>query len=372
MTDLLTCGSDNLVPPSPTHTARGTSTSIPNDANISVRSNASFAQISPVAEFYTTPRGSLQPTPPASSCGANPRASSSPALTGIGTPVTNLSRPSSATGHGRGHAEEHEPARKKPRSGYEAPNSANTGTLGAMEPVIALADAMRRACIELDRRIQDCNGCKSFDGQVDKPRYRILRDACAKGDIFYVIIHRFFCLWSRDKTLAHKAFATGPECIDSTFNQLMYVLRSNNDMSPAHLAWFSGFPHFLHRVEGFSSACTDVAHFLAHFSTNWQQLVDSVKARGFPLLSWEPKKILMCRSPGLESILFTLSRRRAGIDDGALANSLTILFNRDQAKELQMVAVSASQEAVDKSREELARHYIELISQQRRSKTPQG
>ncbi|KAK5987426.1 hypothetical protein PT974_11553 [Cladobotryum mycophilum] len=276
-----------------------------------------------------------------------------------------------------------EPDRSRPRLAPKDGNAENVehprkrsrrdnGPISNSEDPRPPVDPLAHCCQILDQRIREFNNYQSLGSMVEKARYRILRDACGNGDLFYVVLHRFFCLWTRDKARVHAAFSIQSNYIDLAFNSLLIVLRNNQEMPNIHLVWFSDFPGFLTQIPGFDNIRMQISDFLLHFATKWMPLLNEIGVRKYPLLAWEPRVLLRCCSHTLESILFTLSRRGLGIDDGPLATELTNLFAKDQRKEYQMAERNASVQDVSISREDMVVLYKTLMGQALRREAQQA
>ncbi|PNY19825.1 MIZ zinc finger protein [Tolypocladium capitatum] len=180
--------------------------------------------------------------------------------------------------------------------------------------------------------------------RLEKPRYRLLFDACAKADPVYIVLHQVFCRWSFNRESVYALLEPDRHVVDSSFELLMCALRNNSELSRAHLQWFSSFPlrvdcttGAMLGVQTYSHIFVQINAFLRHFATGWGQLLVMVNSRKYPLMVWELKDILKCTSPVLQEILFISSRRTLKSDDRAPLHELQRVFSLDQRNESRIV-----------------------------------
>ncbi|KAM4065997.1 hypothetical protein HRG_000156 [Hirsutella rhossiliensis] len=187
-------------------------------------------------------------------------------------------------------------------------------------------------------RLRAFGGFHSLDPAREKPRYKLLCDACVKGDLFYIIFHQLFCLWSTNREVAYTWLVPERAVVDSVFGLLLQVLRRNSDLPAIHLHWFASFPLGFKDVAGFvprrqiHDVLSQINFFLQHFVTGWGRVLANIDERRYPPLVCEFQSVLMCTSPVLQWVLFTSSRRRLGIEDVA-AYELYRLFTTDRNNE---------------------------------------
>ncbi|KAH7326349.1 hypothetical protein B0I35DRAFT_132410 [Stachybotrys elegans] len=220
---------------------------------------------------------------------------------------------------------------------------------------------------EVDTRLGQFNRPDSLHHAVEAPRYRILRDACAQSDYFYIIFHRHFCLWSRDRATLYAEYhgLVAPQTIDDAFNELLQVLRPNYEIASHHLQWFSEFPSSLNRdaapvVQYWKS---QIAEFLIKYSRDWPLASVKIASRGVPITAGELKDVLNCRSRVLQLVIFTMSRRSLGILDGPRASQLNALFNHDQNVEQWLSEGRRMPNQVADARREIWLQYTSLMTQ---------
>ncbi|RDA95874.1 hypothetical protein CP533_5141, partial [Ophiocordyceps camponoti-saundersi (nom. inval.)] len=181
--------------------------------------------------------------------------------------------------------------------------------------------------------------------------YKMLDLACSKGDLFYLVFHQAFCLWSLNNSYAHAFLSASPQVVDHAFHLLLRVWRQNSELPMHHLQWFAAFPVFLnssaYRGNLLSrdqvSCITPLVHsFLAKLVLNQDLIPLQVPQRGFPLMAWELRHALQCPSPVLRWVLFTCSRRYLGIrDDSEAQKLLSHLFEVDSRSEYSHPAETA-------------------------------
>ncbi|KAF4458011.1 hypothetical protein F53441_165 [Fusarium austroafricanum] len=201
---------------------------------------------------------------------------------------------------------------------------------------------------------------------VEKPRYRILAEACQSEDFFYIAFHQALCAWSLNKGPIHALFhgLLEPALLDAAFETAQTILRKNDNMSHANLQWFANFPD---PIAQFSRAfpntdmARDISAFLVQLATSWRTLSQNVKARKYPLLSYELIFILQCRARGLQSMLFTMSRRSLGVPDSHVAITMNMIFERDREDEASYEARGEAPEVLKRARDAVAVKYRELV-----------
>ncbi|KAH7148917.1 hypothetical protein EDB81DRAFT_480665 [Dactylonectria macrodidyma] len=218
----------------------------------------------------------------------------------------------------------------------------------------------------LIKHMEKYNGTRSLNDSVEIPRYKILRDACAIDDAFYVILHQLFCGWSWDRPFVHNLLApyVSYEAVDHAFAYLQVILRNNQVISPIHLKWFANFPGPLRDLSCISPQrlyMSVVGRFLHQLATLWGQMMTSIEVRQFPLLVYEMHQNLNCTSPQMQSLLFTTSRRSLRIEDGPLATSLNDIFSKDKASEYKIATGQRTMQEVGQIRSGFAQRYVGLI-----------
>ncbi|KAI8718646.1 SP-RING-type domain-containing protein [Fusarium sp. LHS14.1] len=218
-------------------------------------------------------------------------------------------------------------------------------------------------------RVKECDSAGLLNDNVEKPRYRILIEACANTDHFYIALHQILCAWSLDKAPVHKMFQglVDPSQVDGSIEALQTVLRNNQAMSISHLEWFANFPVPLAevlRVFHPSALAQDIGTFLVQLSLNWYNLIQSVGARMHPLLACELIEVLRCPSQGLQAMFFTMSRRWLGIKDGPVANAINDIFEKDRANEAAAVDRGDTSEKINQTRSQIIAQYSSLVLQE--------
>ncbi|KAH6985666.1 hypothetical protein BKA56DRAFT_613100 [Ilyonectria sp. MPI-CAGE-AT-0026] len=235
--------------------------------------------------------------------------------------------------------------------------------IGRDDPVTqALKDWLR----VLSTHMEQFNGPRLLNETVEIPRYRILRDACANADVFYVVLHQLFCGWSRDRPFVHSLLAShiSFEAVDHAFGYMQVILRQNQLISPPHLEWLTNFPGPLAEISRSSPQCmlvNVVARFLHQLSATWEPMMALAESRKFPLLVSEMVHNLSCTSSQMQSLLFTTSRRTLRVEDGPLATSLNEIFAKDRASEAQIAAAPRSAEEVRQIRGGFATAYVNTM-----------
>ena len=232
--------------------------------------------------------------------------------------------------------------------------------------------------ITVDNWIQSHGGYSALDSAVERPRFRMLEDACRHSDFFYIYLHRWFCTWSINASAAHSELKSNtliPAAIDTAFKLLLYVLRSNDQISPDHLAWLAQFPTESTIPVEQTPARSQVIAFLSRFASCWTDIVANVEERKYPLLAWEVRTILQCSSSKLQWVLFTVSRRRLGIKDGPLSDDLDNFFLSDMDADRRLESEGwhqGTQDRVTMARDTMASRYKLLLAQNPGNLVSQG
>ncbi|EXM01532.1 hypothetical protein NOF04DRAFT_1061622 [Fusarium oxysporum II5] len=218
----------------------------------------------------------------------------------------------------------------------------------------------------IEHRVAQAVHAGLLNETVEKPRYRILAEACQNEDFFYIAFHQALCAWSLNRGPIHALFLglVQPNLLDAAFDVAQTILRKNEHMSHAHLQWFANFPSTIaefSRVFPNTEAARDISAFLIQLATNWHTLSQNVQARRYPLLASELIFILRCRAKGLQSMLFTMSRRSLGVNDGPVAGAMNVIFDQDREDEAAYEARGEPPETLKRAREAIAMKYRDLV-----------
>ncbi|KAF4947731.1 hypothetical protein FGADI_10181 [Fusarium gaditjirri] len=218
----------------------------------------------------------------------------------------------------------------------------------------------------IEHRVAQAVHAGLLNETVEKPRYRILAEACQNEDFFYIAFHQALCAWSLNRGPIHALFLglVQPNLLDAAFDVAQTILRKNEHMSHAHLQWFANFPSTIaefSRVFPNTEAARDISAFLIQLATTWHTFSQNVQARKYPLLAYELIFILRCRAKGLQSMLFTMSRRSLGVNDGPVAGAMNIIFDQDREDEAAYEARGESPETLKRAREAIAMKYRDLV-----------
>ncbi|KAF4335180.1 hypothetical protein FBEOM_10979 [Fusarium beomiforme] len=339
----------NMNQSDPTHVA--TNTNYPSSTTaISLQPESSMPQQTHVSQATTQSTATgpvlaarpLQATAsPLSNTEIPPRNSRAP-------PETNSrlhTRPSAATDH----------QAKRPRV-QEASSSAITRD--------------RSICLQwlslIEHRMAQAVHAGLLNETVEKPRYRILAEACQNEDFFYIAFHQALCAWSLNRGPIHALFLglVEPGLLDAAFEVAQNILRKNEHMSQAHLQWFANFPSTIaefSRVFPNTEAAKDISSFLIQLATTWRTLQQNVLTRKYPLLAYELIFILRCRARSLQPMLFTMSRRSLGVQDGPVAVEMNAVFDQDRKDEAAYEARGEAPEFAKTARAAIAMKHRELV-----------
>ncbi|KAF7552633.1 hypothetical protein G7046_g7349 [Stylonectria norvegica] len=261
-------------------------------------------------------------------------------------------------------AEAHEPPQKRARLGPlpQGPEAR------AQETTPRMKDWQNAV---YSRTVQSASSPAGLDPLNETPRYRILQDACCKNDIWYIAIHQLFCLWTLDRPSIHGflgPWRVTPAIIDGAFSQLKHLLRDNGRMARTHVEWFSAFPgqvdQVLQELPYYGHALRDASLFLGCLAHNWEPFWQTLQRRQYPLIAYEMDQSFKCPSPLIRQMLYTMSRRGLGVNDGLLANELNAIFAQDSINENRFATLKIPNTSpeVQKHRQDLITRYRVLIS----------
>ncbi|KUI72609.1 Zinc finger MIZ domain-containing protein 1 [Cytospora mali] len=181
----------------------------------------------------------------------------------------------------------------------------------------------------IDARINQIGGIDALMPDVERPRFQLLRDACDAKDIFYLTLHKLYCLWSLDDKKASSYLRCDPESVRIGFGIVTTVLKKNDGFYKSNLAWCAHFPGRSLDPRR-NPTVIQIAIFLSSLAQHWTALHDNTFNRHYPYLMDELVGQLQCYSTVLQKLLFTAARRRMGILDGPLGIEIEAHFRRDQ------------------------------------------
>ncbi|KAK2053295.1 MIZ/SP-RING zinc finger protein [Colletotrichum caudatum] len=169
------------------------------------------------------------------------------------------------------------------------------------------------------------------------PRVRLLKEAIETGDYFYIILHQVLCVWSIDAEAAYRLLGLAPDVAGNALGIMQNTLRKNENMTQELINFFANFPNSptsgLWETEAFRKQVGDVSAFLNNLHEQWNRiLIPAMRprsGRGYPILADELRYQLKLRSPLLQNIFFTVTRRHIGVPDGPLADQMMVLFRQD-------------------------------------------
>ncbi|KAF4973385.1 hypothetical protein FZEAL_9343 [Fusarium zealandicum] len=259
-------------------------------------------------------------------------------------------------------------------SGHQAKRRRVEGQYTVDEPINPNTHAQWLGMIA--RRVAQFDSAGLLNDSVERPRYRILMEACENADTFYIALHQIFCGWSLNKPAIHNIYhgIMEPTRIDAAFDTLQSILRRNEDMSNAHLKWFTNFPmpmaYLCTEFRGYPVA-QQITRFLIRLTSNWQLLMQGVRQRKYPLLAFEMSSVLCCCSRVLQAMFFTVSRRSLHIQDGAVASMMNDIFDKDRVTEASLNAHSEPTEEVKRARDLVISQYTRIIQHQQQQQLQQ-
>ncbi|GAB1315201.1 Zinc finger MIZ domain-containing protein 2 [Madurella fahalii] len=187
----------------------------------------------------------------------------------------------------------------------------------------------------IDSHVQAFGGDLALEPTIERPRMMLLREACKHNDLFFIVLHQLFSVWSQNPQDAHPAIPQNPLTINTAFAILEMILKKNQAVSAAHQRWFAQFPFPIGSDQwkaGPATKVDQVAAFLGKLVREHEPLSLLTLNRGYPYLVDELHTRLECYSPVLQMILFTACRRRLGVPDGDLGQQIEQAFRDDQGR----------------------------------------
>ncbi|KAI0108161.1 hypothetical protein F4814DRAFT_451441 [Daldinia grandis] len=193
-----------------------------------------------------------------------------------------------------------------------------------------------KAIAVLNNRLESIGGLQILDPAVERPRYQLLLDSSESGDLFFIVLHQVFCIWSRNRAQARdicRSYARDPGEIDKGFSNLEMILKSNTKLNPDHINFLAEFPAPLDELLGkarYKATLGRVLNFLRRIALNWHRVLADHRANGYPFLLGELLDEFLLYSPIIQGIMFRASRRSIGAGDGPIAKRMEMLFKSDQ------------------------------------------
>lgn len=223
----------------------------------------------------------------------------------------------------------------------------------------------------IDQRVQSVGGEECLSPQVERPRFTLLKDACAHRDAFYLYLHALFCRWSLDQSSFPPLPSYNLDAISQGFAILETVLKKNTGFTEQNLIWCAYFPTAVFTcldAEGINDGVKQVADFLTALSQHWPSLHQAVCNRHYPFLMDELLGKLHCYSTVMQNILFTASRRRIGVPDGDIGIQVHNYFDQDQKRhcdgygQFMRVTLSGNPVEIENRNRLLIQKYQEIVS----------
>jgi hypothetical protein len=213
--------------------------------------------------------------------------------------------------------------------------------------------------------VEFTNGLNGPPTSPDAQRCSVLISASKSNDLFFLVLHQFYCLWSTDQKFLHSILPLHSELFRRAFDFLATILHPNTRIQPQHLVWFAQFP-FSSRNPAqnhsyYLEASTKIATFLASFVQNWSALLSAVHHRRYPIMVQEMVGHLGCPSIRMQNLLFVYSWRILGHGDMSVADEFASTLQVDQANE-QQAALHADWQQVHQTRHNIKLKYISIAS----------
>ncbi|MCJ1225670.1 hypothetical protein MMC12_002319 [Toensbergia leucococca] len=168
-----------------------------------------------------------------------------------------------------------------------------------------MQDEFSRAITDRLRDLEDGDAAR---GTVERPRLKLLQDACMTSDYFYLLLHQIYCLNTHQPTIFDQLQHFGPEQA-AGLEVISRLILLNKHMTPEAISWFSTFPRpihtLLHTRPNFQSAFKRVHFCLAVLAKDWEQLQAKCHKRCFPPLVDELHIMIGADSPILQRVICT-------------------------------------------------------------------
>ncbi|EFZ02969.2 MIZ/SP-RING zinc finger [Metarhizium robertsii ARSEF 23] len=197
-------------------------------------------------------------------------------------------------------------------------------------------------------------------------RCSALLDACQFNDVFFLVLHQFYCLWSTNPGFLCSILPSSCHGhLDPSFELLATVLKPNTDIRQHHLSWFAYYPYSLvqpaHTHPSFNETSIQVVRFLVSFVLNWSKWLTSVRNRRYPVMVQELKEGLLCHSLGAQILLFTYSWRLLGTGNQLIAEEFGNVFQADRENE-RLADMHPGSHRVHETRKVIRHSYITVTN----------
>lgn len=141
----------------------------------------------------------------------------------------------------------------------------------------------------------------------DSGRLALLRDAVARADHFFLVLHHVFCL----RTVAPAALSTAMISLPpAAWQHLEALLCPNDKLTPTLVAWFACFPISIDKLYrtplrvSFERLVESIHKFLVILPRQWLNLTQSSKRTRAPPLAQDMADALHLTSPVLQTTVF--------------------------------------------------------------------
>ena len=176
-------------------------------------------------------------------------------------------------------------------------------------------------------------------GQIERPRLELLREACAKFDYRYLMVHQIYCC-------SHTTFHHGEgfrlnDVHREKCGTLKYILASNIELPVDTFTWLTLFPSPSPAMQPEVGLDQNVRQWylealecICALADHWHGLQSECSSRGFPPLVSELQGTLKVRSPVLQQVIFrAILRNMISANDPRFSQHETV-FNQNQERSL--------------------------------------
>lgn len=148
---------------------------------------------------------------------------------------------------------------------------------------------------------------RNLYGPLEAERLSYLRDACRLQDLFYLLLHQQYCLWTLGAL--HPSLMALGRPVQEGLSKLELIIKSNRMLRQEALVIFSKFHFSISQARDAPQESWPVflqlQHFLTTFSGQWDSLRQACVARGFAPCAHEQQWRLSLPSLALQKIIFT-------------------------------------------------------------------
>ncbi|MCJ1486398.1 hypothetical protein MMC06_006575, partial [Schaereria dolodes] len=258
------------------------------------------------------------------------------------------------------------PPAKQPR--LEQSNSCQPSLLLAHQNTVSMAyhEVSSRDLTSLlppiDSRLENARNSLNSQGALEVNRLHLIRDSCAEGDIFYLILHEIFCYCSINPASSLPGF-------DDRHERGMMVLKElilpNDGLPSGAIKWFSTFPSPILSLRLvapiYEATYKAVLECIIMLEQSWQRYKESCFSMQIPPLADFIERDIGVRSRIFQRVIYTAIHRGfwVGQYDNCFQQCLQLfLANQKISSSWQVRRASGG----DLTKAEMTKYYQGLIA----------